>query len=373
MLKAALTRALAAPLVTAIVALPLVVVTTIVATPEVASAGPPCPAGTHAEQTTWGPTGINWPRPGNNQSSGTSETYVDELTPDVDVTFSISDPNNNNADADNPYQAAYGGMFGWDNVNGVTTQVNGAYGAGYLTLGMNSIRTTDHVTFTFDYESPVLIPNFSIGDIDGVGYGNSPAEEPHESYQDRLTFAAERDGQNVPLTLTPLGGATPVVSGQTAQANYVPGVNGNLNPGDAAGTIEVTVMEPITRFSFRYSNGPDDAAADQAAGVPPAPLPADANSISNSHAVRVNFFTVCVGNVDLGDTVFFDLDGDGVRDPSDPPAPGVTVELRDPSGNVIETAVTDSNGNYLFENLPPYDWTVTVDQSTLPTGSVPTV
>ena len=39
---------------------------------------------------------------------------------------------------------------------------------------------------------------------------------------------------------------------------------------------------------------------------------------------------------------------------------GVTVELRDENGNVLQTTVTDSNGDYLFENLPDGIYTVVV-------------
>ncbi len=58
----------------------------------------------------------------------------------------------------------------------------------------------------------------------------------------------------------------------------------------------------------------------------------------------------------IGDTVFLDMDNDGVQDPDEPGIPGVTVYLMDSYGfpvldifnNPIST-VTDGNGNYYFD------------------------
>lgn len=58
----------------------------------------------------------------------------------------------------------------------------------------------------------------------------------------------------------------------------------------------------------------------------------------------------------IGDTLFLDLDNDGVQDPGEPGIPGVTVYLLDGFGfpvldifNNPITAVTDANGNYTFD------------------------
>jgi protocatechuate 3,4-dioxygenase beta subunit len=42
------------------------------------------------------------------------------------------------------------------------------------------------------------------------------------------------------------------------------------------------------------------------------------------------------------------------------PLPGVTVTLKDAAGNTVATATTDNNGNYIFGNLTPANYTVTV-------------
>ncbi len=77
----------------------------------------------------------------------------------------------------------------------------------------------------------------------------------------------------------------------------------------------------------------------------------------------------------LGDLVWADADSDGVKDPEELGIPGVTLELyfdRDgdgvfePGGDdgaAIDTTVTDTFGNYLFDGLAPGTWFVTVDDT----------
>ena len=78
-----------------------------------------------------------------------------------------------------------------------------------------------------------------------------------------------------------------------------------------------------------------------------------------------------VGDLAIGDTIAFDVDADGVVEDGEPGLPGVTVELRR-DGLLVDTTVTDADGTYLFEDLVPGDWTITVDTTTLPPGLRPT-
>ncbi|PQJ78674.1 hypothetical protein BTO18_05505 [Polaribacter porphyrae] len=75
----------------------------------------------------------------------------------------------------------------------------------------------------------------------------------------------------------------------------------------------------------------------------------------------------------IGDTVWYDTDGDGIIDAGEPGLEGATVTLdpgtpSDPSDDI--TTTTDANGNYLFTNLPAGDYIVTVDVTTV-TGGLP--
>ena len=69
----------------------------------------------------------------------------------------------------------------------------------------------------------------------------------------------------------------------------------------------------------------------------------------------------------IGDTIFLDRDGNGTPDPGEG-LEGVVVTLRDNNGHVIAQTTTDENGHYFFGGLPAGDYTVEVDQTTLPAG-----
>ena len=62
--------------------------------------------------------------------------------------------------------------------------------------------------------------------------------------------------------------------------------------------------------------------------------------------------------VAVGDLVWEDRDGDGEQDGGEPGVEGVTVTLRDADGLPIGTTTTDETGAYLFENLPPGQYSV---------------
>ena len=71
----------------------------------------------------------------------------------------------------------------------------------------------------------------------------------------------------------------------------------------------------------------------------------------------------------IGDKVWDDLNKDGIQDNNEPGIGNVKVTLKDENGNVIGTRVTDENGNYLFENVKPGDYTVDFET---PEGYTPT-
>jgi uncharacterized repeat protein (TIGR01451 family) len=73
----------------------------------------------------------------------------------------------------------------------------------------------------------------------------------------------------------------------------------------------------------------------------------------------------------IGDLVWYDTNGDGVRDPGEPGIPGVGLSLDLPGGGISNTT-TSASGLYTFGNLLPGVYTVTVG-SGLPPGAVNTL
>jgi fimbrial isopeptide formation D2 family protein/uncharacterized repeat protein (TIGR01451 family) len=55
----------------------------------------------------------------------------------------------------------------------------------------------------------------------------------------------------------------------------------------------------------------------------------------------------------IGDTVWIDVNGDGLQDPEDDGVEGVQINLYDGNGYLLETTVTDADGKYEFNYLTP--------------------
>jgi len=88
-----------------------------------------------------------------------------------------------------------------------------------------------------------------------------------------------------------------------------------------------------------------------------------------------------LSEVQVGDTVWYDNDADGIQDLGEQGVAGVVVSLfnangtsvTDMAGNSVGPTATDANGNYLFENLPAGDYYVTFDSNSLPANHLPTI
>ncbi|MDH5294422.1 MAG: MSCRAMM family adhesin SdrC, partial [Acidimicrobiia bacterium] len=344
----------------------------------VASTGESCPSGSLAYDFFWqraDGSGAQWPAVSANWQTTTTNTGYNLTYPvgasGVDLTVTITDPANRSEDQDNPLTPNSATVPNWDTPVG--TRTNGAYGIDYLTIAMNSANSNEELTFDFQFTAPVLIPEFDIGDIDYTGQNASGNDPVHDSFQDEVELFAKRGAGDVSFTMTQGSPGTnqPVITGTNSVAGgpFNPNLNGNLTPTNLAGTVYLSALAPITSFGLVYSNGPGDAANDPpASGLPG--VPNGSVGVSNNHAIRISGFTVCVGTLSIGDTVFADIDGDGDHDPGEPGIAGVEVELRDTTGNLMGTTTTDANGTYTFTDLPPnLDYVVDPDESTLPSGT----
>ncbi len=60
----------------------------------------------------------------------------------------------------------------------------------------------------------------------------------------------------------------------------------------------------------------------------------------------------------VGNYVWYDTNNDGVQDATEQGISGVTVTLYNTLGNAVATTITDANGNYLFTNVAPGNYTI---------------
>jgi uncharacterized repeat protein (TIGR01451 family) len=75
-----------------------------------------------------------------------------------------------------------------------------------------------------------------------------------------------------------------------------------------------------------------------------------------------------VDRCSLGDYVWYDVNGDGVQDETEPGLSGITVKLLNSGGEVIATTETDANGFYYFDWLAAGNYQVVVVPGNLPAG-----
>jgi large repetitive protein len=338
-----------------------------------ASAATACPSGTTGVPFTWQGAGAGNEAVWAGGNDGYSRAYTVGTGPtQVTMTMKMVDPLNRNADANHRFfSAPYATINQFSGLSSFTTKTNGVYGAGFLTFGIGTISAGEGATLSLGFDKPVIIKDFQVGDIDYKGYVTTITNEPESSFQDQIEVRTQRGTGDIPIAVAAVASGATTITGQTISANYRSGVNGDLNPADPLGTVTVSPADPVNSFSIGYTNGPLDAAG-EVGRHGKLYVPAGTSGMSDSQAVRVTGFTICVGTGSIGDTIYADKNNDGTQTANEPGLAGVTVLAKDPQGNVMATAVTDANGKYIFPQLPPYTYNVEVNKSTLPLSVAPT-
>ena len=137
------------------------------------------------------------------------------------------------------------------------------------------------------------------------------------------------------------------VFGGLSQVNTRPLAFTGLNPPDALGgtltnTGGVGWANNIDGSTFKayllYQ------AAEEAGGSWASPFFGKANGLGDLEQLCV------AAPMQVGNFVWFDLDGDGVQDPGELPVVGATVNLYSAAGSLLGTETTDSQGHYLFSS-----------------------
>ncbi|WP_397447133.1 SdrD B-like domain-containing protein [Polaribacter sp. R77954] len=182
----------------------------------------------------------------------------------------------------------------------------------------------------------------------------------------RYTIAADGDcaatSDDVSFTVTPV--CDVVADNTTSTASITEDETKTLSGSPAGGTWSI-VSGGGSISGSTYT--PDDINTDTTVVIRYT-IAADGDCAATTDDVT---FTVLPNDLgSIGDLVWFDTDGDGIKDPNENGLGGATVTLISNRPNYApnKTVITDVNGNYLFTDLPRGSYTVQVDVSTVTSG-----
>ncbi len=236
--------------------------------------------------------------------------------------------------------------------NGINTIVAGEVRSSSITLTLTTEPTTDgdgnngNLTVDFGFRGKGSIGDLVFNDANGDGIQN----------------AGEQGIPNATVILTYPNGTT-VTAITDANGNYT---FANLAPG----TYSVTFTAPIGLTGSPVNQGTDDTKdsdANPVTGVVSG-ITLAAGEINTT--VDAGFFAANVMN--LGNTVWYDQNNNGIKDATENGIAGATVKLyadanndNTPDGAALTTTTTDTNGLYNFGGLAAGNYIVGV---TIPSG-----
>jgi len=111
--------------------------------------------------------------------------------------------------------------------------------------------------------------------------------------------------------------------------------------------------------------------ANQATGTGTSPQGTPVNDLSNSGAPvpgRDDFTDTPFVLNSIGNSVFNDINNNGVLDAGEPGFGGVSIQLLDAAGNLVDTTVSTPDGEYLFDGIPAGSYTIFVPPSNFAPG-----
>jgi choice-of-anchor A domain-containing protein len=233
-----------------------------------------------------------------------------------------------------------------DNDNNGITLVSGEVRSNYITLTSGGEPTSGYTNNTLDFG---LKGTGSIGDYVWADYNG-----------DGIQTAGEPPLEGVVVTITYPDGTTKSTT-TNASGNYL---FSNLGPG----TYNVNFVSPVGATPSPASQGTDvtkdsDPVADNVTVV----LAAGQNRTDIDAG-----FVCCTETLSLGELLWIDANGNGIKDASETGYSGATVKLyRDNNGDnipdaaAVATTTTNTSGIYNFNNLPAGKYIVGV---TIPSG-----
>ncbi len=231
--------------------------------------------------------------------------------------------------------------------NAVLHQVGGTTVSAQNSQLAVTVAGTDAVGINFGYYAPGAIGDRLWSDADGDGTQDTG----------ELGIGGVLVNLVDPVTTAVLATTTTAADGSYLFVGYDPGTY--RVEMDASNFLASAVLDGYTQ-----TGDPDETGTCAAC---------DNAGTANVTTVRNNVFDMDFGYrntalLDIAGNVFDDLDLDGVDDGAgEPGIAGVTLALRDASGNVLATTTTDANGDYQFADMPDGNYVVAVtdDQDVL--------
>ncbi|MEM1334058.1 MAG: SdrD B-like domain-containing protein, partial [Actinomycetota bacterium] len=232
----------------------------------------------------------------------------------------------------------------------VTTTASGGYSVTGLAPGTYTVELTDGVpadhssttggdlqTVTVESGDTVMTVDFGLADFVTIG--------------DRVWHDLDADGVQ-----------------DTGESDGFDGVE--LELVDAGNTVVDTATTDVAG-AYAFTNVRPGSYTVRVVGttVPTGHVATTPESIGVTATSGADVLTADVGyrtTGSIGDLVWDDLDGDGLRDPGEPGIPGVVVTL---GGDATSSTVTGVGGVYVFDALEPGDYSVTI---TVPSGAMVT-
>ncbi|MEM1333741.1 MAG: SdrD B-like domain-containing protein, partial [Actinomycetota bacterium] len=249
--------------------------------------------------------------------------------------------------------------------------------------------TSDPATSTVDVVEPRLVID---QDVNGqIGDTDERSVVPGEKLTYTITVTNLGDGPAFDVSIvdaidprlldfvdmTAVGEGARLTDGDPSDGDVAWIVDGPIAPG-ASVTIEFMVMVPdvivgsdefVTDADIpTYTGVPDADSTNRTYGDDPSD-----DVVNDGVVVDV---TVVPVNSSIGDTVWFDLDRDGIVDDDEIGISGVRIvvtgdgpdQLPGTADDIVRETITDQNGEYLVDGLPAGTYTVTLDETTLPGG-----
>ncbi len=241
------------------------------------------------------------------------------------------------------------------------------------TSGLNPAYNEDTGTTTPDHQTTVTVAPGVVHLTADFGYNwvaptdsTAPAPSTTGALGDRIWNDANGNGlqdpsesgiKNVQVALTGAGAdgifgngddPAPVTRSTDAAGNYI---FDGLPPGVYRVTVNPSTLP--SGITWTQTGDPDGAVKDNQTTTPVVLAPGDVY-------VNADFGYQPHQGSSIGDTLWFDANGDKAQEIGEAGIAGVTVALRDSNGEVIATLLTNATGQYLFPGLPAGTYTVVV-------------